>query len=245
MLRKTKLGESDLICALLAEDGSQLRAVAKGARKPTSSFASRLELYSEVDLLCASGKNLDIVKEARLIEGNEGLRLSIERAAGAACMAELLERVSQESLPTPRLFDLTRVALASLERADVSQVPLTTAAHLLKALAFAGLRPSLAACVMCGQSIDLEGDRASVRLSVADGGVVCEGCARLAQTLVMPAATVSWANVALSSTFAELERLAPDAQVGIDLLQLCQQLIRDHVGANMKSLRFLFTTGLF
>ena len=38
VLRKTKLGESDLILALLAEDGSQIRAVAKGCLLYTSWF---------------------------------------------------------------------------------------------------------------------------------------------------------------------------------------------------------------
>ncbi len=66
VLRKTKLGESDLIVTLLAQDGSQIRAVAKGARKPSSPFAARLELYSSVDLLCSKGRSLDIVKEARI-----------------------------------------------------------------------------------------------------------------------------------------------------------------------------------
>lgn len=67
VLRKTKLGEGDLVVTLLSEDGSQLRAVAKGARKSTSPFASRLELYSVADALLARGRSLDIVKEARLV----------------------------------------------------------------------------------------------------------------------------------------------------------------------------------
>ena len=67
VLRRTKLGETDVIVTLLAEDGSQVKAVAKGARKPTSSFASRLELYSVAKILVAEGKNLDIVKEVRLL----------------------------------------------------------------------------------------------------------------------------------------------------------------------------------
>ena len=41
VLRKTKLGESDLILTLLSSDGSQIRAVAKGARKPKSPFSTR------------------------------------------------------------------------------------------------------------------------------------------------------------------------------------------------------------
>ena len=41
VLHKTKLGESDLILTFLTQDGRQLRAVARVARKPNSSFSSR------------------------------------------------------------------------------------------------------------------------------------------------------------------------------------------------------------
>ena len=95
VLRKTKLGESDLILSLLAQDGSQIRAVAKGARKPTSQFSSRLELYSQADVLLAQGRSLDIVKEARLVAGNAALRESMELAACAAPIVELLDRITQ------------------------------------------------------------------------------------------------------------------------------------------------------
>ena len=95
VLRKTKLGESDLVLTLLSEDGSQIRAVAKGARKPSSQFASRLELYSVADVLFAGGKSLDIIKEARLERAFGRIRSSMEHAAGAAAMAELLDRVEE------------------------------------------------------------------------------------------------------------------------------------------------------
>ena len=62
VLRRTKLGESDLILTMLADDGSLAKAVAKGARKPKSSFAARTEPLCVADLLCARGRSLDIVK---------------------------------------------------------------------------------------------------------------------------------------------------------------------------------------
>ena len=67
VLRKTKLKESDLIVTLLAEDGSLVRAVAHGARKPQSPFASRLEPCAVVDVLLARGRSLDVAKEARFV----------------------------------------------------------------------------------------------------------------------------------------------------------------------------------
>lgn len=243
VLRKTKLGESDLIISMLKPDGSLLKAVAKGARKPQSTFSSRLELYSEVELLCAQGKSLDIVKEARLASLRPKVRQSVEHAAGAACMAELLERISREELETPRLFDASRAALDALENARADQVPLVSAAHLLKAFALAGLRPSFKTCVSCGHGV---GASASyVRFSALDGGVLCEACASHAQSTNLPAQTCAWAQCVLTSTFSQILLLDAPLQVGIDLLQLSQTWASTHLGVRLKSIQFLLTAGLF
>ena len=171
VLRRTKLGETDVIVTLLAEDGSQVKAVAKGARKPTSSFASRLELYSVAKILVAEGKNLDIVKEVRLLEGNEALRNDFFRSSASAPIVELLAKSTYENQPTARLFALSRAALHSI--ATTPNDPLVaTLAGLLKALAFLGFRPSFTECVGCGDTPELaEGTRQT--FSFFDGGVVC------------------------------------------------------------------------
>ena len=97
VLRKTKLGETDLIVTLLAQDGRQVRAVAKGARKPNSSFATRLEIFSEVDLLLVCGKSLDIVKEAKLFNAHIGVREDMEHAAAAASAPHAMRNRRRES----------------------------------------------------------------------------------------------------------------------------------------------------
>ena len=89
VLRRTKLGESDLILTLLSEDGSQKRAVAKGARRPKSSFAARTEPFCVIDALCATGRSLDILKEARLVAAHDALRCNLEASAAAAPVAGL------------------------------------------------------------------------------------------------------------------------------------------------------------
>ena len=165
VIRKTKLGETDLILTMLAEDGSQLRAVAKGARKPSGAFASRLELFCEADVLLVRGKSLDIVKEARLICGNAQVRESLERASAASVMVELLDRATQPDLPSPKLFPMTHAALAALAAANVAHAPAICAGHLLKTFAFAGVRPTLAECSLCGEPLAAGGGRA-----VAAGG---------------------------------------------------------------------------
>ncbi|HIW75234.1 MULTISPECIES: DNA repair protein RecO [Gordonibacter] len=245
VLRKTKLGESDLIVTLLAEDGSQLRAVAKGARKPASPFAARLELYSVVDLLCSEGRNLDIVKEARIVASHERLRRDLEHAACAAPIAELLDRMTQAGLETPRLFALTEAALTRLDAAEPSQAPALCAACLLKALAFCGLRPSLSTCVGCGAEVALGRPDELVFVSYREGGIVCPSCRASVEAVGISAGTVAWCRALLGSTFDEVVALKVDPSASFAVLRFCQEWIREHVGAPLKSLTFLFTSGLF
>lgn len=244
VLRRTKLGESDLILTLLAADGSQARAVAKGARKPKSSFAARTEPFCEVDLLCARGRSLDIVKEARLVSAHAGLREGVEGSAAAMPMLELLGRVSQPNLANARLYPCTVAALAAMDGADDGHRAAMAAAHLLKTLAFSGLRPSLEVCVGCGDPVALE-EGARVPFSAIEGGVVCAACRSGLETVPVEAATLCWGQYFLTSTFADLARGPADLAATFAVLHLVQQLVRAHVGSPLKSLEFLFASGLF
>ena len=160
-------------------------------------------------------------------------------------MAELLDRVTQMGLENPRLFALTRTALSSLGRVDPAQVPAVCAAHLLKTLAFAGLRPSLDACVSCGRDVEAVPESGLTALSYQEGGAVCAACRSSVETVLVPASTVAWCRALLSSTFAEIEILEADPSAAFSVLRFCQQWVSEHVGANLKSLNFLFTCGLF
>ncbi|WP_350454181.1 DNA repair protein RecO [Slackia heliotrinireducens] len=246
VVRKTKLGETDLIVTLLADDGRLLRAVAKGARKPTSTFSSRIELFSVVDALLVEGRNLDILKEARLVDANLGIRESMERAAAASPILELAGIIAQPELVHPKLFSCTVAGLKAACDADPAQALSLSAACLLKVFSFAGFRPSFNECVKCGSKIALSGGRSSVvSFSVLDGGCVCDDCSRLSEVVHLPAETIQWANYLLMSTFADIAEHPCERRVAFDVMQLCQSWSREHVGTRLKSLDFLFTCGLF
>lgn len=254
VLRKTKLGESDLVLTLLAQDGSQIRAVAKGARKPANSFSARLELYSVVDVLCSKGRSLDVISEARLVASNERLRLDMEHAAAAAPMAELLDKMTQHGLESPRLFACTETALRTMGEVPAAHAPLVCAAYLLKALAFSGLRPNFALCTVCGAPVDVsqtassEIDFSSLYLSFREGGLICADCRSQVDARPLSPTTVAWANYLLGSTFSEIAEAAPaKGAVGaaFAVLHFCHEWIREHVGCSLKSLNFLFSCGLY
>ena len=246
VLKKTKLGEADLIVTLLAEDGSLIRAVAKGARKPKSTFASRLELFSRTSLLLAPGKNLDIITEARAEVPHASLRDDVVRSAAASVAAELFGHLAQEDLPAPRSFDLMDTFLGTLETTPVAAVPPVLSAALLKAMAISGYRPATRTCLTCGAPV---GTQAAVSYSFEDGGPGCDACTPPTQTIVLAAPVLTWVETLIRTPFAAVAGLAPDAPIpvpatadaAVALVQFADALIRAHCGTHLKSLGFFQT----
>ncbi len=251
VLKKTKLGETDLIINGFCEDGHQLRAVAKGARKPGSKLGVHLELYSRTRVLVNNGsRSLGIITEAQTIQSNEKCRADVLHSAGAAAIVELLDKISAESDGDVRLFALVCEALRCVGDVDDSVVRLITATALLKIASQTGVRPSLKDCVYCGAPMSV-GSRSKVAFSLAQGGVVCEQC--LPEIVEQGYRSeepqlIEWAEVAITSRFKDLETcdLARTKDTSCDdlgqaLLVWVREWIRFHLVNRLKSLDFLIT----
>ena len=124
VLDRTKLGETDLILTLLAQDGRQLRCVAKGARKPGGRLAARVELFCECDFLVARGRSLDVVSEAGLVDAHARLRGDLARVSAASAVCEVARLTCYEDAPDPFLHAICARALRACEEAT-DQAPLT------------------------------------------------------------------------------------------------------------------------
>ena len=245
VLRKTKLAEKDLIVTILDETGSLVRAVAKGARKPGGSYAARLELFSIVDLMLAQGKNLDVITGATFTDEATRFPLDVEQAACASALAELLATIAQEDLPHERLYAMSKAAFEGIANHDSVPSLALTCSALLKALAYAGFRPSFASCIACGNSIDLAHAPSTVPFSVAEGGVTCDNCPRPSDALSVDASTIQWCEALMRSRFEEVLAYEPPITTLFDALHLIHQWTRVHANKNLKSLDFLLSSGLF
>ncbi len=232
-LRKTKLGESDLIVTLLAADGCQIRAVAKGARKTKSRFGARLEPFSVADLMLSPGRSLEIITEAETVTSHNALRSDYDRLRAASVIADFLDKVSVECQTESRLFELATTTLDVIEIAEISDLRALVVAFLVKGMAMQGYRPQLAACACCASATD-PGD---VRFSLAAGGVVCPACAGADTSVVPVAADVPVAIDALMrARLADVAALTiPEALVS-DTFRLVRTFVTYHLPARMKAL---------
>ena len=245
VLRKTKLSEKDAIATMLDESGALLRAVAKGARKPGGSYASRLELFTTVDIVCAKGRNLDIITGATIVDSARLSPCGIEQMACCSALAELLAVIAQEELPHERLFEMSRIAFALISHAGpITSLALTCSA-LLKALAYAGFRPVFDSCVLCSTPIDSPSKAGHVSFAVSEGGCICPNCPMPPDSISVDIDTLNWSNALMRSRFDDVMSFGPSAESLFSVLQLIATWTRTHVGKNLKSIDFLFTCGSF
>ena len=117
LLRKIKLTESSLIVTWFTEAHGKLKTVAKGARRPKSPFAGRLDLFyaAEINFSRSRKSELHILREVAVRDSREGLRMQYERTQMAAYFVELVELTTEFEHAVPELYDLLRRALDYLD----------------------------------------------------------------------------------------------------------------------------------
>ncbi len=234
VLRKTKLGETDVILTLLADDGRQVRAVAKGLRRPGSRFGGRLEPYCVVDLLMHTGASLETVSEARTAQSNTGLREDLDRSAAAAVVVNMLEKMSLEGQAEPRLFPLSVKTLAVMEVAPRESLPALVVAFLLKAMSVHGYRPVLESCAACGVN---RADGGS--FSLRHGGALCPACGDLDPgALRVPEEAREWLLALLGMTMTDIASDPPPPPAVADCFDVMRAFVVYHLPARLKALDY-------
>ena len=175
VIRTHKLGEADRIITLLTRQHGLVRAVAKGVRRTTSKFGSRLEPFTHVDLQLAVGRNLDTITQAET-QGSYAAPLGAdyERYTAGTVMLETAERlVVEEREPAVQQFLLLLGALRAMASGERSAGHVLDS-YLLRSLAVAGYAPACVDCAHCGRAPGEAGHHRWFNPSM--GGVLCSTC---------------------------------------------------------------------
>ncbi len=171
VLRTRKLAEADRIITLLTRQHGIVRAVAKGVRRTTSKFGSRLEPFTHVDLQLAEGRNLDVITQAvtRAPYG-EAISADYDRYTAGSVMLETAERlVAEEREPSVQQYLLLIGGLRAMAAGEHRPSDVMDS-FVLRSLAVAGYAPSFDGCARCG----LEGPHRDFH--PPSGGVLCSDC---------------------------------------------------------------------
>ena len=123
LLRRTKYSDTSLIVTWLTRDHGKLKTMARGALRPKSPFAGKVDLFFETEIAFMRSQRSEIhtLREVVLATPFEGLRMDYGRVELAAYFVELLEVMTEPEHPVPELFELLRRALAYLDGATPSR----------------------------------------------------------------------------------------------------------------------------
>ena len=203
VLRTHKLGEADRIITLLTRHHGRVRAVARGVRRTSSRWGSRLEPFTHVDLMMAEGRTLDVITQAEtLAPFSAALGGDYERYTAGTAMLETAERlVVEEKEPALQQFLLLVGGLRAMAGKELPAGQVLDS-FLLRSLSVAGYAPSFDHCTRCG-------DPGPHRyLNPSAGGVLCADC-RLPGSASPSAEAVALLSALLVGDWARVQDTEP------------------------------------
>jgi DNA repair protein RecO (recombination protein O) len=143
ILRTRPLTETSLIVHWLSPDLGRVATVAKGARRPKSPFAGKLDLFFLADFSFFRSRRSDLhtLREVGLRRTHSALRNNLDYLQQAAYAAALIEQTTETETPLPAHFALLEGMLEFLPQQP--PLPLAILAFEIKLLAESGLQPDL------------------------------------------------------------------------------------------------------
>jgi DNA repair protein RecO (recombination protein O) len=108
ILRTRPLTESSPIVNWLSPDRGRISTVAKGARRPKSTFRGKLDLFFEGEFSYSRSRRSELhnLKEVRLYKTHAGLRRDMDKLQQVVYAAALIERTTETETPIAEVYDL-------------------------------------------------------------------------------------------------------------------------------------------
>ena len=143
ILRTRPLTETSLIVNWLTPDCGRISTVAKGARRPKSPFAGKLDLFylAEFSFTRSHRSELHALREVKLKSLNSSLREDMGWLQQAAYCTRLIEQATETDTPMPAIYHLLHGVLENIPQYPAQ--PQTIFAFELKFLHELGLSPDL------------------------------------------------------------------------------------------------------
>ena len=161
-------GEADKMMTLFTYDRGLVEAAAFGCRRPRSSLAAGMQMFSSIEVQLSEGKRVDTVRQCTLKKHYKKLSEDLEVMAYGSFVAEFLREFLPPGQPEPQMFARLLYILDSFE---VRNPRVTALMAVIQLLEFTGMQLHFEHCLHCGAPVDGE-----AYLSFNAGGVLCADC---------------------------------------------------------------------
>lgn len=115
VLGRKNYGEADRIISVYSKDHGRTALIAKGIRRPESRKRGHLEIFSLLNFQAASGRGIDLITEADIIDDFKEIRKSLSKVSLAYYFMEVIGKITHEQEQNAELFDLILSSLNKLK----------------------------------------------------------------------------------------------------------------------------------
>jgi DNA repair protein RecO (recombination protein O) len=118
LLRRIRYSDTSLILTWFTDLHGKIKAIAKGALRPSSAFAGKLDLFFHCDLLLSFSTKTELhgLREVSIKSTFERIRTDYLKTTAASYFVELVEEVTELDHPAPEIYRLLLRALGYLDR---------------------------------------------------------------------------------------------------------------------------------
>jgi DNA repair protein RecO (recombination protein O) len=176
-IRATDYSETSQVLTFFTKANGKISAIAKGSKRPKSSFDGPIEIFSHGKIVFSDSKKekLATLTEFQLQTGFESFAANLFALNCASFAAELVNKLTNEFDPHPGLFDSFLSFLKNTSQtSDKSNTISLLILFQLSLLKEVGLKPILNACANCKKTYSKDWSLTYFCHSV--NGLVCRDC---------------------------------------------------------------------
>ena len=171
------LSESDNIIVMLSKEMGLIRGIAKGVKKPKSKLGARMQSLVANNVCLDKRKNLDIIKEASVLNPFNNLRGDFDKLTSALYILEVINNFytdNEDKEQNERVYDILYKTLENIQNAkSKAKITLMVIKFQLLFMKEMGFMLEFSRCLKCSKPLL---DETTVLFSHQTGGVCCLEC---------------------------------------------------------------------
>ena len=236
VLRSINLSETDKLVTFMTNRYGKIKCVGKAARKIKNRFGAAIEPMSHIRLIYFGKENQTLYRlnHADIIHSFQPIRDNLQKIYTGIYFNELVDTMTPEAHPDPKIFQLLLESLLALEFMD----NFTTLSRLfeMRLMCLAGYTPQLTYCSICKSSVKTD----RVGFSFEHRGIICELCSfKTRPEMRFQIGLLKYLKKLKTIDIRHSSRLKFPNRVGSEIEKLTHKLLLSHTGRELKSYPFI------